>query len=115
MSYLPHLAKIYRLAAPLPRSFKICSLREFARVLEEGSLLCPFQTLKSVFRAYEVCSVSCVIFCFSSITRQMSKNAVLFFLRGVISGAGAVHWDVVTPLRAHSVRGVATLTFFLQN
>ena len=46
--------------------------------------------------------------------RQISKNAVSFFLREIISGAGAVRGDVVTPLRAHSIRGAA-ITVFLQN
>ena len=45
-------------------------------------------------------------------SRPISKNAVLYFLRQVISEAGAVRADVAAPLRAHSVRGVATSVFF---
>ena len=48
-------------------------------------------------------------------SRQISKNAVSFFLRKVISGAGAVRGDVVTPLRAHSICSGATSTVFMQN
>ena len=44
-------------------------------------------------------------------SRPISKNAVSYFLREVISEAGAVRQDVAAPLRAHSVRGVATSFF----
>ena len=110
VSYLPYfVAKTDRPDAPLPRSFKICSLREFAGDLEEGSLLCPVRSL----RVYLEHTKSTVVPRASS--RQISKNAVLFFLREVISGAGAARGDVVTPLRAHSIRGVATSTVFIQS
>ena len=45
-------------------------------------------------------------------SRPISKNAVSYFLREVISEAGAIRQDVAAPLRAHSVRGVATSCFF---
>ena len=48
-------------------------------------------------------------------SRPISKNAVSYFLREVISEAGAVRADVAAPLCAHSVRGVATSVSFLQN
>ena len=48
-------------------------------------------------------------------SRQISKNTVWFFLMEVISGAGAVSRDVVTPLRVHNISGVATSTVFMQN
>ena len=48
-------------------------------------------------------------------SRALSKNALSYFLRQVISDAGAI-WDVsVGAPRAHSVRGVVTLAAFLQN
>ena len=41
VSYLPHfIAKTERADAPVPRSFHVLSLREFAGDLEEGSLMC---------------------------------------------------------------------------
>ena len=43
------------------------------------------------------------------------SNAVSYFLREVISEAGAVRADVAAPLRAHSARGVATSVSFLRN
>ena len=118
VSYLPYfVAKTDRPDAPLPRSFKICSLREFVGDLEEGSLLCPVRALR-VYLERTKSAVSRASSLFASPrspSRQISKNAVSFFLREVISGAGAVRGDVVTPLRAHSIRGVATSTVFLQN
>ena len=46
LSYLPHfVAKTERPDAPLPRSFRVCSLRDFAGDLEEGSLLCPVRAV----------------------------------------------------------------------
>ena len=70
-----------------------------------------------LFGVYEVCSVSCgFAFCFSSFAFSSDfRNSVSFFLEEVITGAGAVREDVGTPLRAHSIRGVATSTVFMQN
>ena len=45
----------------------------------------------------------------------ISRNAVSYFLREVISEAGAVRQDVAASLLAHSVRGVATSVSFLRN
>ena len=50
-----------------------------------------------------------------SLPRPISKNAVSYFLRQVIFEAGAIRADVAAPLRAHSVRGVATSVSFMQN
>ena len=49
VSYLPHFVpETDRPGVPLPRSFKICSLRGFAGDLEESSLYVPGHS----FRAY---------------------------------------------------------------
>ena len=46
VSFLPHfIAKTERVDAPVPRSFRVLSLREFAGDLEEASLLCPVWAL----------------------------------------------------------------------
>ena len=109
VSYLPHfIAKTERADAPVPRSFRVLSLREFAGALEEGSLLCPVRTSSFVVRAYS-------LFVSSFPSHPISKNAVSYFLREVISEAGSVRPDVAAPLRAHSVRGVATSVSFLRN
>ena len=112
VSYLPHfLAKTERADAPVLRSFRVLSLREFAGDLEEGSLLCPVRALNIYLRR----TSSVVVRAYSlfvsprSPSRPISKNAVSYFLREVISEAGAVRADVAAPLRAHSVQGVATL------
>ena len=47
--------------------------------------------------------------------RAVSKNAISFFLREVISGAGAVREAGNPPLRAHSIRGVSSSAAFFQN
>ena len=82
-----------------------------------GSLLCPVRTLHVYLERTKsaVSRASSLFVSPRSPTRQISKNVVSFFLREVISGAGAVRGDVVTPLRAHSIRGVTTSTVFLQN
>ena len=92
------------------------SLREFAGDLEEGSLLCPVRALNVYLRRTSfVVRASSLFVSSRSPSRPISKNAVSYFLREVISEAGAVRQDVATPLRAHSVRGVATSVSFLRN
>ena len=48
-------------------------------------------------------------------SRAFLKNALSYFLRKVIYGAGAVREDEGPPLRAHSIRGFSTSAVFLQN
>ena len=51
VSYLPHfVAKTGRADSPLPRSFRVRSLKDFAEDLEEGSLLCPVCALHICLR-----------------------------------------------------------------
>ena len=51
VSLQPHfIARTERADAPVPRSFRILSLREFAGDLEEGSLLCPMRALNICLR-----------------------------------------------------------------
>ena len=47
-------------------------------------------------------------------SQALSKNAVSFFLREVIQGAGAARPEVGS-VRAHSVRGVSALAAFHKN
>ena len=118
VSYLPHfIAKMERVDAPVPRSFRILSLREFTGDLEEGSLLCPVRALNVYLRRTRsvVVRASSLFVSPCSPSRPISKNAVSYFLREVISEAGAVRADVAAPLRAHSVRGVATSVSLLRN
>ena len=118
VSFLPHfIAKTERADAPVPRSFRVLSLREFAGDLEEGSLLCPVRALNIYLRRTSsfVVRASSLFVSPRSPSRPISKNAVSYFLRDVISEAGAVRQDVASPLRVHSVRGVATSVSFLRN
>ena len=111
VSFLPHfIAKTERVDAPVPRSFCVLSLREFAGDLEEGSPLCPVRALSIYLRQTSsvVVRASSLFVSPRSPSRPISKNAVSYFLREVISEVGAVRQDVAAPLRAHSVRGVAT-------
>ena len=48
-------------------------------------------------------------------TRAISKNALSFYLREVISGAGALGVLEGQSLRAHSIRSVSTSVTFLRN
>ena len=48
-------------------------------------------------------------------SRCLSRNALSYFLRQVISYAGAIQSDQTSLPRAHSIRGVATSTAFLHN
>ena len=118
VSFLPHfIAKTERADAPVSRSFHVLSLREFAGDLEEGSLLCPVQDLNIYLQRASSVVVRASSWFVSprSPSRPISKNAVSYFLREVLSEAGAVRQDVAAPLRTHSVRGVATSVSFLQN
>ena len=109
VSYLPHfVAKTERADAPVTRNFRILSLQEFPEDLEEGSLLCPMRALTSYLRQNQLVVVRAhSLFLFPrSPSRPISRNVVSFFLREVISEAGAVRDNAAPPLRAHSVRGL---------
>ena len=70
--------------------------------------------LTCLFEEDWVCYGSSFLFvCFTLIlSRPMSKNAISFFLREVISSAGAVKGDEGPPWRAHSIRGISTSATF---
>ena len=119
MSYLSHfVANTKRVDAPLLRSVRVRSLRDFAGDLEEGSLLCPVHALWAYldWTKSAVAQSSTLFVSPRSPSRAISKNAVSCFLRELIfSGAGAIRGDEGPPLRAHSIRGVSTSAVFLQN
>ena len=116
-NHISLLAKTERVDAPVPRGFRVLSLREFAGDLEEGSLLCPVRALSTYLRRTSsvVVRASSLFVSPCSPSHPISKNAVSYFLREVISEAGAVRQDVAAPLHAHSVRGVTTSGSFLRN
>ena len=69
----------------------VCSLAEFAGDLEEGSLLCLVLALRAYLERTKSFPARAATLFVSP--RSMSKNAVSYFLREVISGAGAVRGD----------------------
>ena len=79
VSFQPHfIAKTERADAPVPRSFRVLSLREFAGDLEKGSLLCPVWALNIYLRRTSSVVVrASSLFVFPrSPSRPISKNAV---------------------------------------
>ena len=102
---------------PLPRSFVIKSLAGFSFGLEEVSLLCPVRALRIYLKRMKGLS-RCSLALFLSPrcrTGTISKIAISFFLREVISGAGLVRGSEGQPLRAHSIRGISALAAFMRN
>ena len=100
---------------PLPHFFLVKSLSEFVGDLPKERVLCPVRTVRTYLDATSFLAPRpCSLFVFSRWpSRALYKNALSYFLRQVISDAGAV-WDVSagTP-RALSVQGVATSAAFL--
>ena len=118
LSYLPEfVAKTESERNPPPRSFLVKSLSEFVGDLPEERLLC----LVRAVRAYLDITSSlapCPRLLFVSprcLSRSLSKNALSYFLRQVISDAGAILDESMGLSRAHSIRGVATSAAFLRN
>ena len=118
LSYsLGFVAKTESASNPLPRSFLLKSLMDFVGNLEEERLLCPVRALscylertKELFPRPQALFVSprhCI--------KAISKNAISFFLREVITDAGAVRTDGGRALRAHSIRGMSTSMVFMRN
>ena len=131
LSYLPELrAKTESSANPLPRSFCVPSLSDFVGDLPDELLLCPVHA----FRLYisQTSSVSprprTLFVSPHSPLHTLSKNALGFFLRDIISRAyssssaascRAPSFSSSSPLppsvRAHSIRGVAASWAFSRN
>ena len=118
LSYsLGFVAKTESVDNPLPRNFILKSLSDFFGNLEEERLLCPVRALSCYLqRTKEVSPRPGPLFVSLRLpTKAISKNAISFFLREVISGAGAVGVDGGRTPRAHSIRGVGTSMTFLRN
>ena len=117
LSYVPQfVAKSESLTRSIPCSFLVKSLSDFAAGLDDDLLLCPVQALciyldrtatLAPHRHRLFVSPRCP-------SRSISKNAVSFLLRDVISSAGASRLEV-GRLRAHDVRGVSTSVAFRRN
>ena len=110
LSYVPEfVAKPESFSNPLPCSFLVKSLSDFAAGLEYDLLLCLVRTLRVYLcRTDSFSPLPCRLFvspCLPS--HSLSKNAIAFFLKEVIHDAGASRPEVGS-VRAHSIRGVST-------
>ena len=117
LSYLPFfVAKTESPSNPLPRSFRLKALSDFADGLEEVSHLCPVRALRIYLRKTKgLARRSSALFVSPRVpSRDISKNALSFFLRDVITGAGAADVVSESSVRAHSIRGVATSVAFCE-
>ena len=117
LCYIPQfVAKSESLTRSIPRSFLVKSLADFAAGLDIDLLLCPVRALRLYLlraRSLSLCRHRLFVSPRRH-SRAMSKNAVSFFLREVISAAGAAH-PHVGSLRAHKVRSVSTSVAFHRN
>ena len=117
LSYVPDfVAKSESLSRSIPRSFLVRSLSEFAAGLEDDLLLCPVRALRIYLdRLSTLSPLRRRLFVSPSRpSRPLSKNAISFFLRDVLSHAGASRPEV-GRLRAHDIRSVSTSVAFHRN
>ena len=114
LSYIPQfVAKSESLTRSIPRSFLVKSLADFAAGLDINLLLCPVRALRLyLLRARSLSPCRHRLFVSPRRhSRAMSKNAVSFFLREVISATEAAR-PHVGSLRAPEVRSVSTSVAF---
>ena len=118
LSYLPEFrAKTESAVNPLPRSFCVRSLSGFVGDLPDELLLRPVRALRSYLsRTSSLAPRPRTLFVSPrSPSRSLSKNALSFFLRDVISSAYSSSSSAPSSSRAHSVRGVAASWAFTRN
>ena len=116
ISYVPEFsAETESALRPLPRTFAIQSLSDFAAGLEEDLLLCPVRSLSEYLRRTSRLELRLRRLFVSPRcpSRTMSKNGISYFLREVIVHSGASSGDGAAP-RAHSIRGIATPSAFFK-
>ena len=128
LSYLPEFrAKTESSASPLPRSFCVRSPSDFVGDLPDELLLCPARALRLYLsRTSSISPRPRTLFVSPrSPSRSLSKNALSFFLRDVItcaysspsasSAAGLSSSSSPSTVRAHSIRGIAASWAFSRN
>ena len=111
VSYVPEfVAKTESLSNPIPCSFLVKSLSDFAAGLQEELLLCPVHALRIYLdRLASFSPLPRRLFLSPRRpSRALSKNAISFFLREVIHEAETGRPEV-GPVRAHSIRGVSAI------
>ena len=111
LSYLPEfVVKTESVRNPLPRSFLVKSLEEFARDMPKEHSLPSCAGHPSLFRLH---LVHVHFLCPQVLLRAPCPRTLSFFLRHVILDSSTVA-DSSNPC-AHSVEGVATSAAFLHN
>ena len=119
LSYLPEFrAKSESAANPLPRSFRVRSLRDFFGSLPGELSLCLVHALQVYLRCTSSFSHRPRSLFVSPRTpsRPLSKNALSFFLRSVISlSFPPAPAPPSSSSRAHSIRAVSTSAAFSRN
>ena len=92
------------------------SLSDFAKGLDDDLLLCPVRCLREYVKwtSGGVNRSRRLFVSPRNPSRVVSKNAISYFLREVITESGARKEPGVVP-RAHSIRGVATSAAFHRN
>ena len=98
------------------RSFLVKCLTDFAAGLDDNLLLCPVRCLREYLQrtSPDVNRPRRLFVPPRNPSRAMSKNAISYFLREVITESGASKEPGEVP-RAHSIRGVATSAAFHSN
>ena len=99
-SYVPEfLVKTETAVRPLPRTFDIQSLGDFAAGLSEDYLLCPVRSLSAyVARTFQFVNRPRRLFVSPRCpSRAMSRNGISFFLHEVIVHSGASSEAVAAP------------------
>ena len=118
LSYVPQfVAKSELLTRSIPLSFLVKSLSDFAGGLDNDLLLCPVRALRIYLdRLSSLSPLRHRLFVSPCRPTRpdLSKNAVSFFLRDMISSAGASRPEV-GRIRAHDIRGVSTSLAFHHN
>ena len=116
LSYvLEFVAKKESALRPLPRSFEVPSLGDFAACMPED-LLCPVRAFSAYLdRTSGIVNRPRRLFVSSKCpSRAMSKNGISYMLRAIIVQSGASSQSGQVP-RARSIRGIATSSAFLRN
>ena len=85
----------------LPEELLLCPVRALSIYIKRTSYIKPRPRTLFVSPRYP--------------TRGISKNAVSFFLRSLISSAGALGGDEGQSPKAHNVRPMATSVAFMKN
>ena len=119
LSYLPEFrAKLESSSNPLPRSFRVNSLRDFVESLPGELSLCPIRALQIYLRRTSSLSPRPRSLFVSprSPSPSLSKNALSFYLHSVILlSFPSSSTPAPSSSRAHSIRGVSTLAAFSRN